>query len=111
MAQENLTATFEETSIANANAAVEAYIDAICTAVGGTPTYVEINLAANINATDGNSGTYTYRMTLIANNETSTLLKDALDDLWIEFEEVCTDSSLYNTIVTVDGKVRLTVTY
>ena len=110
MATETLNASFDETTIANANAAVDLYIDAMNTAIG-TLTYFEINLAARINATDGNSGTYVYRLNLTANNETAALLKAALDGIWTEYEEVCSLSSLYDTIVTVDGTVRLTVTY
>lgn len=110
MATETLNATFDETSLANANTAVDLYIDAIAGAVG-TLTYIEIVLAANANTTDGNSGTYTYQMRLTANNETAALLKTALDGMWTAYGAVYTNSSLYDTIVTIDGTVRLTVTY
>ena len=110
MATETLNASFAETTIALANAAVDFYIDAINNAVASI-TYIEVALAANINSTDGNSGTYVYRLNLAANNETAALLKTALDTLWTPFETLCTLSSLYDTIVTVDGNVRLTVTY
>ena len=110
MATETLNASFDETTIALANAAVDFYIDAIANAVG-TLTYIEISLTANINATDGSTGTYVYRLILTANNETTALLKPALDGIWTEYEEVCTLSSLYSTIATVSGTVRLTVTY
>ena len=110
MATETLNASFDETTIANANTAVDLYIDAIAGAVG-TLTHMEINLAASINSTDGGTGTYVYRLNLTANNETAALLKTALDGIWTEYEDVCTDSSLYSTIATVDGTVRITVTY
>jgi len=110
MATETLTASFDETTIALANAAVDYYIDAINSAVG-TLTHVAIILTANINSTDVSSNEYTYIMKLTANNETAALLKTALDGMWTEFEDVCSDSSLYDTIVTVDGTVKLTVTY
>ena len=110
MATETLNATFDETTIAAANTAVDFYIDAIANAVG-VLTYIEINLSANINATDGSTGTYVYRLNLTANNETTALLKPALDDIWTEYGELCTLSNLYSTIATVDGTVRLTVTY
>ena len=110
MATETCTASFDESTIAAANTAVDLYIDAIAGAVG-TLTYIEMVLVANINATDGGTGTYTYVMRLTANNETAALLKTALDGMWTEYEDVCSDSSLYSTIATVDGTVKLTVTY
>lgn len=112
MASERIIATFDETTIANANAAVDSYIDAIWTAVGGTPTDIQINLKVSINAElTGDTTEYIYKLSLIASNETSALLKTALDALWTEFEDVATDSSLYDTINTVDGSVTLTVNY
>ena len=111
MAIETCRATFNETTRADADAAVDAYIDAIWTAVGGTPTYIEIDLSANINATDGNTGTYIYKMRITANNENSTLLEAALADLFTEFGELCTLSSLYDTIATIDGSASIAVTY
>ena len=110
MATETLNVSFDETTIANANTAIDLYIDAIATAVGAL-TYIEINLAANLNTTDGGTGTYVYRLNLTANNETADLLKNALDGIWAEYEDVYTDSSLYSTLVTVDGTVRITATY
>jgi len=111
MATETLNASFAETTVANANTAIDTYIDAIWTAVGGTPTDIQITLSININSTSAATDAYIYRLTLTASNETSTLLKTALDAITTEFEDVCTDSSLFDTIVTVDGSVRLTVTY
>jgi len=112
MASETMSASFDETTVALANAAVDLYIDAIWNAVGGTPTDIQINLVANMNAElSGDTTEYSYKMTLVASNETSALLKTALDALWAEYEDVATDSSLYDTINTVDGTVRLTVNY
>ena len=111
MASESLNATFDETSVANANAAVDSYIDAIWAAVGGTPTDIQISLLMNVNTTDGGANEYIYKLRLTASNETATLLKAALDALTTEYEDVVTDSSLYDTIVTVDGSVKLTVNY
>ncbi len=112
MASETLRASFDEATIALANAAVDLYIDAIWNAVGGSPTDIQINLNANINAElTGDSTEYVYTLKLVASNETSTLLKTALDALWLEYEDVASDSSLYDTINTVDGSVALTVNY
>jgi len=110
MATESLTATFDETTIALANTAVDFYIDAINNAVASI-TYIEISIAINLNTTDGSTGTYVYRLNLTANNETAALLKPALDGIWAEFGDVYLNSNLYSTLVTVDGNVRLTVTY
>ena len=110
MATETLNASFDETTIAAANTAVDLYIDAIAADVG-TLTYLEIAIAINLNTTDGGTGTYVYRLNLTANNETAALLKSALDGIWTEYEDVYTDSSLYSTLVTVDGSVRITATY
>jgi len=112
MASETLRATFDETTLANANTAIDAYIDAIWAAVGGTPTDIQINLTININAElTGDTTEYVYSMKLVASNETSTLLKTALDALFAEYEDVASDSSLYDTINTVDGSVSITVNY
>ena len=112
MASETLRASFDETTIALANTAVDLYIDAIWNAVGGTPTDIQINLSANINAElTGDTTEYVYQLRLVASNETSALLKTALDSLWAEYEDVASDSSLYDTINTVDGSVALTVNY
>ena len=110
MATETLNASFDETTLDLANTAVDYYIDAINSAVG-TLTYIEISLTLNINATDGSTGTYTYQMRLVANNETAALLATNLDGLWTAYALVCSNSSLYSTVATVDGNVRLTVTY
>lgn len=112
MPSETLRATFDETSITDANAAVDSYIDAIWTAVGGSPTDIRINLTANMHTElTGDTTEYEYKLTLVASNETSTLLKAALDALWTEYEDVASDSSLYDTINTVDGSVVLTINY
>ena len=112
MASETLRASFDEATIANANAAVDLYIDAIWNAVGGTPTDIQIDLRANINAElTGDTDEYIYRLSLVASNETATLLKAALDALWLEYEDIASDSSLYDTINTVDGTVALIVNY
>ena len=112
MASETIRATFDETTIALANAAVDYYIDAIWNAVGGTPTDIQIDLKADINAElTGDTTEYVYKLRLVASNETSALLKTALDALWTEYEDVASDSSLYDTINTVDGTVVITVNY
>ena len=112
MATETVRASFDETTMTLANAAIDLYIVAIWAAVGGTPTDVQINLTININAElTGDTTEYVYSMKLVASNETADLLYAALDTLTTAFETLVTSSSLYDTINTVDGSVAITVTY
>lgn len=110
MAQCKTKGTWDESSIANANAALDYILDAAAN-VAGSVTTIHVDAIAWIRATDGSTGKYNYMMRIVASSNAAATLKTQLDSLWTEYEDMCTGSGKYSTISTVDGRAVVTVDY
>lgn len=101
--------SFDVASITLANAAVDDLIDAAFSI--GTPTELEIDLAFQARGDDGSGNEWTYAFSLKARNyhasAVGTTLKDNLDPVWTEWEDVITASGKYATVERVWGSVTI----
>lgn len=100
---------FDQTTFALANTAVDDLIDSAFAI--GTPTQLEINLVFNVRGDDGAGNEWYYGFSLRARNyhatTVNTTLKNNLDPVWTEWEDVVTDSGKYATVERVWGKVTI----
>ena len=101
---------WNESSIANADAALDDVIDAAA-AIAGSVTVIHVDAIMWIRATDGSTGKYNYMTRVVASSNASATLKTNLGLLWVEFEDMCTDSGKYSTIASVDGQAIVTIDY
>ena len=98
--------------LANANTAIDAYIDAIYAAanVSYTPGAIVLVLDMTVAATDdATSQNHIFRMTVRASAYDT--LKTNLDELFAEIEDAVTDCGDFDLITTITGVTRLTLTY
>jgi len=102
-----INGSFDKTTFALANTAVDDLIDAAFSI--GTPTELEISLSFNVRGDTGAGVEWTYGFSLRARNyhatTVNTTLKNNLDPVWTEWEDVVTDSGKYSTVERVWGTV------
>jgi len=111
MSQSRVEGTWDaESSIANANTALDKILDAAAD-IAGSVTTIHVDAEAWIRATDGSTGKYNYKLGIVASSNAVATLKTNLDSLWLEYEDMCTGSAKYSTISTVDGRAIVTVDY
>lgn len=110
MGQETGGGSFNETSVANANSAIDEYIDAVWAVVGSSQDSVVLGATIYIEATK-TGDRFVYRMSITVEAVNSSTLKTNLDSLTTEFEDMVTDSGHADTIASVYGGCRITVNY
>lgn len=97
--------SFDVATFALANTAVDDLVDAAFSI--GTPTELEISLSLSVRGDDGAGAEWTYGFSLKARNYHSstvnTTLKNNLDPVWTEWEDMVTDSGKYSTVERVWG--------
>lgn len=110
MAQCKTKGKWDESTIAAADAALDEVIDAAA-AIAGSVTTIHVDAIAWIRATDGSTGKYNYMVRIVASSNAAATLKTNLAALWLEYEDMCTDSGKYSTISSVDGRAIVTIDY
>jgi len=104
-----MEATFTETTLANAETAIDAYIAAIWAAVGASQDNITVDLEMLVVASD-DSTSYTFHFDTILYDTTATLVLAMIGDYMIGVAATV-DESDFDAITAVTGTVEITVVF